>query len=65
MANLSSEGILEEAKESASDEWEFEKKVKVRKFEPDWEEDVGDSCCWGTRTVDIGMDCVWKIHGGI
>jgi hypothetical protein len=33
-----------------------------------WEDDVGDSCCFGTRTVrtmEIGMDCVWRIHGGV
>jgi hypothetical protein len=62
---LSSEGILEEVKEDTYDDWESEKKVKVRNLEVDWEEDVGDSCCWGTRTVDIGMDCVWKIRGGV
>jgi hypothetical protein len=45
------------------DNWLLEKKVKVRNT---WnEEDVGDSCCFGTRTVDMGMDCVWKLHGGI
>ena len=45
------------------DNWLLEKKVKVRNT---WtEEDVGDSCCFGTRTVDMGMDCIWKLHGGI
>jgi hypothetical protein len=45
------------------DSWLLEKKVRVRSA---WaEEDVGDSCCFGTRTVDTGMDCMWKLHGGI
>lgn len=45
------------------DAWLLEKKVRVRTH---WaEEDVGDSCCFGTRTVDMGMDCIWKLPGGI
>ena len=45
------------------DSWLLEKKVRVRTY---WaEEDVGDSCCFGTRTVDMGMDCIWKLPGGI
>lgn len=45
------------------DTWLLEKRVK---FRSDWgEEDVGDSCCFGTRTVDMGMDCIWKLHGGV
>jgi hypothetical protein len=40
--------------------------VNVQKREG-WVEkgELGDSCCFGTRTVDIGLDCVWKLHGGI
>jgi hypothetical protein len=45
------------------DSWLLEKKVLVRT--PWAEEDVGDSCCFGTRTVDMGMDCIWKLPGGI
>ena len=45
------------------DTWLLEKRVK---FRSDWgDEDVGDSCCFGTRTVDMGVDCIWKLHGGV
>lgn len=46
------------------DGWLLEKKVRVRS---NWEEeDVGDSCCFGTRTVDdVGLDCIWRLPGGI
>jgi hypothetical protein len=52
------------------DTWLLEKRVKIRN---PWavddregeEEEVGDSCCFGTRTVDMGMDCVWNLHGGV
>jgi hypothetical protein len=27
--------------------------------------DFGDGCCFGTKTVQVGMDCVWKLHGGV
>lgn len=48
------------------DDWLLERKVKTRKYDDDWDEgDLGDSCCFGTRTVEIGMDCVWKLHGGV
>jgi hypothetical protein len=53
--------------EEEYDEWLLGQKgdeVKEVK-EPAWEEDVGDSGCWGSRTVDVGLDCVWKMHGGI
>jgi hypothetical protein len=26
---------------------------------------LGDSGCFGTRTMRIGDDCVWKLHGGV
>jgi len=29
------------------------------------EGELGDSCCFGTRTVRIGEDCIWKLHGGV
>ena len=29
------------------------------------EEELGDSCCFGTRTVRVGRDCIWKLHGGV
>lgn len=45
------------------DNWLLEKKVKIRNDLG--EEDVGDSCCFGTRTVDMGMDCIRILHGGI
>ena len=47
------------------DSWLVEKKVKV-KASP-WEDggDVGDSCCFGTRTVEAGKECVWKLHDGV
>lgn len=45
------------------DNWLLERKVRFRN---DWDdEDVGDSCCFGTRTVDMGMDCIWRLHGGV
>lgn len=47
------------------DDWLMEKKVKVK--DTSWNEglDVGDSCCFGTRTVEVGKDCVWKLHGTV
>ena len=47
------------------DDWLVEKKVRVK--ETSWIEglDIGDSCCFGTRTVEMGKDCVWKLHGGV
>jgi len=45
-----------------SDDWHKERKVKVQ-----WDDEgeLGDSCCFGTRTVEMGLDCVWKMHGGV
>lgn len=53
--------------EDGYDKWLLANEVYEgqEKEEALWEQDVGDSCCWGVRTVDIGMDCVWKIHGGV
>ena len=47
------------------DAWLVEKKVRVKHVP--WEDgtDVGDSCCFGTRTVEVGRDCIWKLHGGV
>ena len=56
------------------DDWAAENRAanEYRKRAVEWdgieEEDIGDSCCFGTRTVrtaDIGSDCVWRLHGGI
>ena len=47
------------------DGWLLERKVKIpKRFE--WDEgELGDSCCFGVRTVEIGMDGVRNLHGGI
>jgi hypothetical protein len=29
------------------------------------EGELGYSCCFGTRIMRIGDDCVWKPHGGV
>jgi hypothetical protein len=42
-----------------------EPRVNVQKKEWYDEGELGDSCCFGTRTVDVGLDCVWKLHGGV
>jgi hypothetical protein len=47
------------------DDWLLERKVKVKDGGWDDGEEQGDSFCFGTRTVDMGMDCVWKLHGGV
>lgn len=49
------------------DAWLLEKKVRNPWTEPfpgADEENVGDSCCFGTRTVEMGMDFVWRLDGG-
>jgi hypothetical protein len=48
--------------EVEKEEWQAEPKVKVH-----WDDEgeLGDSCCFGTRTVEVGLDCVWKLHGGV
>lgn len=45
-----------------SEDWRTERRVKIY---DDGEGELGDSCCFGTRTVDMGFDCVWKLHGGV
>lgn len=51
------------------DEWIFERKVKTQGQGDDagsiWNEgELGDSCCFGVRTVEVGLDGVWTLHGG-
>lgn len=50
----------------------FEEKAVETAVVAEWELDVGDSCCFGTRTVssvdvipDVARDCLWKLHGGV
>jgi len=45
--------------------WLLEKKVRVQGNLWDGEEDLGDSCCFGTRSMEIGLDYVWKLHEGV
>jgi hypothetical protein len=68
-ANLSFESgyendvvIKDVTNEVEKEEWQAERKVKVH-----WDDkgELGDSCCFGTRTVEVGFDCVWKLHGGV
>jgi hypothetical protein len=68
-ANLSFESgyendvvIKDVTNEVEKEEWQAERKVKVH-----WDDkgELGDSCCFGTRTVEVGLDCVWKLHGGV
>jgi len=47
------------------DDWLLQRKVKTPRGD-EWDDgDLGDSYCFGTRTVEIGKDCVWKLHGGV
>lgn len=52
----------EKAEGADKEEWQAERKVKVH-----WDDEgeLGDSCCFGTRTIEVGLDCVWKLHGGV
>jgi hypothetical protein len=45
------------------DDWIVQRKVKIHTWDDEGE--LGDSCCFGTRTVQFGKDCVWKLHGGV
>jgi hypothetical protein len=47
-------------------DWHMQRKIKTLKKEQ-WDEvsDLGDSCCFGTRTLEMGQHCVWKLPGGI
>jgi hypothetical protein len=56
-----------ERDERGYDDWLLQRKVKIPQRD-EWDEgELGDSCCFGTRTVKsaVGMDCVGKLHGGI
>jgi hypothetical protein len=56
---------LEHHEDESYDDWLLQRKVKTPRRD-DWDEgDLGDSCCFGTRTVETGLDCVWKLHGGV
>ena len=55
-------GDLKNRRGLEDDDWHKERKVKVQWAE---EGELGDSCCFGTRTVELGLDCVWKLHGGV
>jgi hypothetical protein len=49
------------------DEKSAKPRVKIQTWDDD-EGELGDSFCFGTRTVetiDFGLDCVWKLHGGV
>ena len=47
-----------------NDDWLLQRKVKIPRVD-EWSEELGDSCCFGTRTVQVGTDCLWKLHGGV
>lgn len=48
------------------DDWLLERKIKTRRLDDCWDtEELGDSCCFGTRTVEFGMDRVSKVHRGV
>jgi hypothetical protein len=38
-------------------------RLQAEKMGFDWRGDGGESCELSFSEVDIGMDCVWKIHG--
>lgn len=79
VANLTFEELGVEAAEAVVNEIKVQpalkrasEESKDENLEPSprrtWEYDVGDSCCFGTRTVrtmEFGMDCVWRMHGGV
>lgn len=47
------------------DDWLLARKVKIPMVD-DWNEgELGDSCCFGVRTVEFNRGCVWKLHGGV
>ncbi len=48
-----------------NDNWQSQRKVKILKPFAFEDEELGDSCCFGTRTVEFGVDCIWKLHGGV
>jgi hypothetical protein len=54
------------SKEHGRDGWCTEQKTRILEEER-WGEvgELGDSCCFGTRTVQTGLDYVWMLHGGV
>lgn len=57
--------LTSKEEEQKQQDWQQERKVKVMKTDGWKGEELGDSCCFGTRTIEFGMDCVWKLHGGV
>jgi hypothetical protein len=51
-------------KPKRQDDWTGQRKVRIQTWDDD-EGELGDSCCFGTRTVNVGADCIWKLHGGV
>lgn len=45
------------------DAWLKERKVSVPVGDEWIEGELGDSCCFGTRTVQFGRECPWTITG--
>lgn len=67
--NLSSKGSLGMIEPIIIHEREYDNmktnaKVSIDHGKHD-EEELGDSCCFGIRTVEAGVDCIWKLHGGV
>jgi hypothetical protein len=54
---------VDKQKGDANDDDAWRRERKVRFYDDEGE--LGDSCCFGTRTVETGLDCVWKLHGGV
>ena len=50
---------------SRTGDWQMQRKVKISKSIGWDDEERGDSCCFGTRSVEFGMDRIWKLHGGV
>jgi hypothetical protein len=53
----------EDMSRKTNDDWTGERKVKIQTWDDEGELD--DSCCFGTPTVNVGADCIWKLHGGV
>lgn len=43
--------------------WLLEKKVKISRRDEWLDGDLGDSCCFGTRTIQRGSETPWKLYG--
>lgn len=47
------------------DDWLLARTIKTPALDI-WDEgELGDSCCFGVRTVESSTDSVWKMHGGV